>query len=496
MSISDERLAEMINLCSITGNWPDTLELFTELRARRAADAKSEERSVSPGTATALYAAAGDERAGRDRRGCTPDSRNVALYAAQRMQVRGPDRRRMSGGIRIDRKPIGKPETTERRKGQRRANPDHQRNLPVGAYPLRGTDRRKAGRAEEFSFLAHIFRAKEFSERTFGPGHRTKGVIDHIRKELIEVESSPLDLEEWVDVWMLALDGAWRTGATPEQIIAQIVAKQIKNEGRKWPDWRTADRDKGIEHDRSQEAPAPERCQTAGHPSRDSRRETSAQPDTAAKAEQSQVANPAESHPYMQTVGGKAYQIRFVAREHIKDRPTEANPSPIRVLLVYDIDRPEGTAQFQTDAEIDSRPSRHGPDHDPDYAPTPCRHEWYQGVCVHCNLLARDWRTGADTHLRSDLAAATSALRKAEAERDAARTLAQEADQLMLQRDEIRKERDEARALMLEAHAALMSGYAGDIKVGTRSSRHEDILRINMAVNAFLSRQSPEGAAR
>lgn len=106
----------------------------------------------------------------------------------------------------------------------------------------------------QFDFVAHIERAKAFSERTFGPGHRSKGVVDHIRKELLEIEAAPLDLEEWIDVWMLALDGAWRTGATAQQIVAQILAKQEKNEGRKWPDWRTADRDKGIEHDRSAEA--------------------------------------------------------------------------------------------------------------------------------------------------------------------------------------------------------------------------------------------------
>ena len=38
---------------------------------------------------------------------------------------------------------------------------------------------------------------------------------------------------------------------TPEQIAAAIVAKQTKNELRKWPDWRTADPNKAIEHDRS-----------------------------------------------------------------------------------------------------------------------------------------------------------------------------------------------------------------------------------------------------
>ena len=65
------------------------------------------------------------------------------------------------------------------------------------------------------------------------------------------------DLKEWVDVIILGMDGAWRSGATPEQIVEAIVAKQTKNEGRTWPDWRTAPPDTAIDHDRSQEAPVP-----------------------------------------------------------------------------------------------------------------------------------------------------------------------------------------------------------------------------------------------
>ena len=105
-----------------------------------------------------------------------------------------------------------------------------------------------------FDLLSHLGRQHEWSERTFGPGMRTKGVVDHIRKELCEIESDPTDITEWIDVVILALDGAWRAGASPEQIIATLVAKQTKNENRNWPDWRTADPDKAIEHVRTGEA--------------------------------------------------------------------------------------------------------------------------------------------------------------------------------------------------------------------------------------------------
>ncbi len=106
---------------------------------------------------------------------------------------------------------------------------------------------------------AHLNRQREWSERTFGPGPRTLGVIDHIRKELREIEAEPTSLE-WVDVVILALDGAWRAGHEPQAIIDAIVAKQAKNEARVWPDWRTASPDEAIEHDRASDARlAPER---------------------------------------------------------------------------------------------------------------------------------------------------------------------------------------------------------------------------------------------
>lgn len=106
-----------------------------------------------------------------------------------------------------------------------------------------------------FNFRDHLARQATWSERTFGPGKRTAGIADHIRKELAEVHHEEVcgrhSLHEWIDVVILGLDGAWRSGATPDQIIEALAAKQAKNEARVWPDWRTADPSKAIEHDRS-----------------------------------------------------------------------------------------------------------------------------------------------------------------------------------------------------------------------------------------------------
>lgn len=106
-------------------------------------------------------------------------------------------------------------------------------------------------RPNSFDFHAHLQRQREWSGQTFGPGDRAKGVVDHIRKELTEIEAAPADITEWIDVVILALDGAWRSGASPDEIIAALVAKQAKNETRTWPDWRTASPDQAIEHVRT-----------------------------------------------------------------------------------------------------------------------------------------------------------------------------------------------------------------------------------------------------
>jgi hypothetical protein len=101
---------------------------------------------------------------------------------------------------------------------------------------------------EQFDFFKHLQRQRDFSEKTFGPGQRSQGVVDHIRKELEEILAKPDDLEEWIDVVILALDGAWRCGGSPQQIINTLIYKQTKNENRKWPDWRDADPNKAITH--------------------------------------------------------------------------------------------------------------------------------------------------------------------------------------------------------------------------------------------------------
>lgn len=88
----------------------------------------------------------------------------------------------------------------------------------------------------------------EFSEKTFGPPNGSSGVIDHIKQEIVEIEDDPQDIYEWIDIVILAFDGAYREGFTPEQIADALQAKFNKNKTRKWPDWRTVEPGKAINH--------------------------------------------------------------------------------------------------------------------------------------------------------------------------------------------------------------------------------------------------------
>jgi Protein of unknown function (DUF550) len=105
---------------------------------------------------------------------------------------------------------------------------------------------------DHFNLIGHLYRQREWSERTFGPGPRVDGIIDHFLNEMKEViKCQGEELEEWIDMVILALDGAWRAGFEPAEIAAALQAKQQKNEQREWPDWRTAETGKAIEHVRT-----------------------------------------------------------------------------------------------------------------------------------------------------------------------------------------------------------------------------------------------------
>lgn len=96
------------------------------------------------------------------------------------------------------------------------------------------------------SLAWYLIRQRGFSERTFGAGLRTKGICAHIRKELTEIEAEPADLDEWIDVIILAIDGFWRAGGQPNELFERLRAKQTINFARKWP--APLPEDQPVEH--------------------------------------------------------------------------------------------------------------------------------------------------------------------------------------------------------------------------------------------------------
>jgi len=78
---------------------------------------------------------------------------------------------------------------------------------------------------------AYLLQAIPFSFEAFGPGKRAAGVTDHLRKEFEEAKADP---SEWVDIAILALDGAWRSFMKDERPDdppdAQWLASWISNQ--------------------------------------------------------------------------------------------------------------------------------------------------------------------------------------------------------------------------------------------------------------------------
>lgn len=135
--------------------------------------------------------------------------------------------------------------------------------------------------SDHVNFLA---RQTAFSRATFGPGERSKGVLDHIEQEIEEIrecESPRERAQEWVDMVLLSQDGLLRAmretlreamasqaneevltengviiarfGEPTTDYVAQcalvaLTTKRDKNELREWGDWRAQSEDEAINH--------------------------------------------------------------------------------------------------------------------------------------------------------------------------------------------------------------------------------------------------------
>ena len=157
-----------------------------------------------------------------------------------------------------------------------------------------------------FTFDEFVTRQIEWSWKTFGSpaeGRGPLGPLDHLKKEIVEIEKNPEDVTEWVDAIFLSIDGFHRAGGRmysdestcihpyvlpssldhlkmvlvllteepqnavlwfkalaiavkgyeracgdSDELLMQMFAKQRKNFNRDWPDWRLTDPNKAVEH--------------------------------------------------------------------------------------------------------------------------------------------------------------------------------------------------------------------------------------------------------
>lgn len=102
----------------------------------------------------------------------------------------------------------------------------------------------------KFDLVNHLRRQGYWSQTTFGEGDNRQGILDHIESEIEEIRTASDDevFEEWIDIVILGLDGAMRSGATPEQVARALNAKQTKNENRSWPPLDEQQAGKRVEH--------------------------------------------------------------------------------------------------------------------------------------------------------------------------------------------------------------------------------------------------------
>ncbi len=83
-----------------------------------------------------------------------------------------------------------------------------------------------------------------FSTKSFGHGKRTEGILKHIENEIQEVRDNPDDVFEWIDIILLAFDGAWRCIAYQAELLSasavsyllnkSLQEKLAENVSRKW----------------------------------------------------------------------------------------------------------------------------------------------------------------------------------------------------------------------------------------------------------------------
>lgn len=74
-----------------------------------------------------------------------------------------------------------------------------------------------------FSLHDYLRAHNAWSARTFGTDRKPMSIIKHLRKELEELQQKPDDILEYVDIIILAADGAFLCQYTPNQVVEALM---------------------------------------------------------------------------------------------------------------------------------------------------------------------------------------------------------------------------------------------------------------------------------
>lgn len=105
---------------------------------------------------------------------------------------------------------------------------------------------------QHFTMDRFFLEQQKWSYTTFGPPeHRgPNGPLEHLKLEAEEALNTlgTEKTKEIVDCFFLAIDAAHRHGLCLDDLIEKAFEKLKENKKRDWPDWRTMDPNKAIEH--------------------------------------------------------------------------------------------------------------------------------------------------------------------------------------------------------------------------------------------------------
>jgi len=86
------------------------------------------------------------------------------------------------------------------------------------------------------TFTDLVNRQRAWSTAQFGETVPIDRILNHITEEVAEVKAEPGTLHNWIDIVLLAFDGAWRAGHSPKEVVQAIQDVQVRNIMREWLD--------------------------------------------------------------------------------------------------------------------------------------------------------------------------------------------------------------------------------------------------------------------